>query len=87
MAAEQEINNLANQIGISDAELSHILTRDQWHVDYMVQLSYHLQRAEEMVFISDLKATVKLMKDEGWSGLHAAHEVSKKPYQDNQEMK
>jgi hypothetical protein len=32
--AEQEIEELAGQIGLSVAELSHILTRDQWHVDY-----------------------------------------------------
>jgi hypothetical protein len=86
-AAEQEINELASQIGLSVAELSHILTRDQWHMDYMVHLGYHPRRAEELVFIIDLKATVKLMRDEGWSGRYAANEIAKKTYGDNQENK
>jgi hypothetical protein len=85
--AEQEINELASQIGLLVAELSHILTRDQWHVDYMVRLGYHPRRAEELVFITDLKATAKLVTDEGWSGRYAANEIAKKPYGDNQENK
>jgi hypothetical protein len=85
--AEQEIEELASQIGLSVAELSHILTHDQWHVDYMVHLGYHPRRAEELVFITDLKATVKLMKEQGWSGRYAANEVAKKTYGDNQEGK
>jgi hypothetical protein len=86
-AAEQEISDLANQIGLWVAELSHILTRDQWHVDYMIRLGYHPRRAEELVFLTDLKATDKLMRDKGWSGRHAAHEISRKTYRDNQENK
>ncbi len=54
--AEQEIEELAGQIGLSVAELSHILTRDQWHVDYMVRLGYHPRRAEELVLFRIVEA-------------------------------
>jgi hypothetical protein len=53
----------------------------------MVWLGYHPRRAEEFVFITDLKATAKLMRDEGWSGRYAANEIAKKTYGDNQKNK
>ncbi len=78
-AMDREINELADEIGMSVARLQELLQKDERYIGQLISLGRSREFAERASFIGDLRNVLGLMHSHNFSAHTAARMIGQTP--------
>ncbi len=78
-AMDREIDELADEIGISVARLQQLLQKDDRYIDQLIALGRSREFAERASFIGDMRNVLGLMASHNFSAHTAARMIGQTP--------